>query len=217
MNDHLSKNEREALLADAHDGALSPDEAAELSMLTDVLADPAVWTEPRADLEDSVVQAVTEVPTSTATSPRRETAPLWQRAAVSAFAAAAAIALALGLVANLGGGTRPDYNASLTATQLAPGASASVAIRRNNAGFRVTLDAHGLPRLAAGEYYQAWLKNTTGTLVPIGTFSSSDGRITLWSGVSPTAFPTLTITIERPDNDQKSSGRRVLVGTVHQR
>ena len=59
------------------------------------------------------------------------------------------------------------------------------------------------------------MKNAAGTLVPIGTFSSSDGRVTLWSGVSPDDFPTMTVTIEAADNDQASSGRRVLVGEVH--
>ena len=58
------------------------------------------------------------------------------------------------------------------------------------------------------------MKNAADTLVPIGTFSSSDGRITLWCGVSPKDFPTLTVTIEATDNEQTSSGRQVLVGEV---
>jgi hypothetical protein len=51
--------------------------------------------------------------------------------------------------------------------------------------------------------------------VPIGTFSSSDGLVTLWSSVSPEQFPTITVTIEATDNQQGSSGRRVLIGDVH--
>ena len=38
----------------------------------------------------------------------------------------------------------------------------------------------------------------------------------LWAGVSPVLFPTLTITRESADNDQESSGDRVLVGTITQ-
>ena len=38
----------------------------------------------------------------------------------------------------------------------------------------------------------------------------------LWAGVSPVLFPTLTITREAADNDQESSGDRVLVGTITQ-
>jgi hypothetical protein len=108
----------------------------------------------------------------------------------------------------------PDYRTTLAATAVAPGATASVDIVRNDAGFRVTLDAKGLPPLLDGQYYQAWMKNKAGTLVPIGTFSSSDDQVTLWSGVSPVDYPTLTVTIEAADNDQSSSGRRVLVGDV---
>jgi hypothetical protein len=129
-------------------------------------------------------------------------------------AAAAAIAIALGALAVYQGGTSPDYTAHLAATPLAPGARASADITHNRAGFRITLNARRLPALQPGEYYQAWLKNTAGTLVPIGTFSSSDARITLWSGVSPKDFPTVTVTIEATNNDQASSGRRVLVGEV---
>ena len=96
-------------------------------------------------------------------------------------------------------------------------ARASVAITHNDAGFRVSLDAHGLPQLDAGEYYQAWLKNAKGISVPIGTFSSSDDRVALWSGVSPAAFPTITVTREKADNDQASSGLVVLAGNVRSR
>jgi hypothetical protein len=78
-------------------------------------------------------------------------------------------------------------------------------------------DARGLPPLKNGEFHQAWLKDAAGTLVPIGTFSSSNDRVTLWSGVSPHHFSTLTVTIESNDNDQTSSGRRILVGDVHAR
>ena len=50
-------------------------------------------------------------------------------------------------------------------------------------------------------------------LVPIGTFN--EGRdVTLWAGVSPKDFTTLTVTREQADDEQASSGDRVLVGTV---
>ena len=50
--------------------------------------------------------------------------------------------------------------------------------------------------------------------MPIGTFN--EGReVTLWAGVSPKLFPTLTITREQADGDQASSGEKVLVGTVN--
>jgi Anti-sigma-K factor rskA len=222
MNERRTNEEREALLAGDPAGALDPEEAAELALLADVLADPSVWAEPSPGLEDAVVQAVVEAAPAEARSPqqaaavaRRDAPRRWRRFALSAGGIAAAIAIVVGAVVATEGGTGPDYSAQLRATALAPGSRASADISRNNAGFRVMLDAHGLPVLATDQYYQAWLKDAAGTLVPIGTFSSSDGRVTLWSGVSPKDFPTLTVTIEATDNNQASSGRRVLVGEVH--
>ena len=47
----------------------------------------------------------------------------------------------------------------------------------------------------------------------IGTFDEGR-RVTLWAGVSPKAFATLTVTREQADGNQASSGEKVLVGTV---
>jgi hypothetical protein len=81
----------------------------------------------------------------------------------------------------------------------------------------VVLEAHRLPPLGPGRYYEAWLRDAAGTAVPIGTFSSGREYVTLWSGVSPRRLSTMTITSERTDNDQTSSGRVVLVGTLRAR
>jgi len=220
MNERLTNEEREALLAEHTNHALSADETQELAFMTGLLADPSTWAAPTDQLEDAVVQAVEAAPSPTAATPgrtrvRHEPSRRRRRLALSAIAAAAAVAISLGTLVTFQGTTSPDYTAQLSATGIAPRAQASADITRNNAGFRIMLHADGLPKLPAGEYYQAWLKNATGTLVPIGTFSSSDACVTLWSGVSPSVFPTLTVPIEKTDNDQNSSGRRVLVGQVH--
>jgi Anti-sigma-K factor rskA len=216
MTDRPTNQEREKLIADARGGVLEPQEADELSLLADVLADSSTWAEPNARLEDAVVRAVAgSEPTATAPTPTPRTASRRRRRAlVSAVAAAAVITVVVASVVLTRGGTSSDYAAQLRATPSAPGAHATADITRTDAGFRITLDTNGLPALAAGEYYQAWLRNAAGTLVPIGSFSSSDGRATLWSGVSPKDFPAITVTIEATDNDQSSSGRRVLVGEV---
>jgi hypothetical protein len=222
MTDRPTNEEREALIAGDRAGALEPDEAAELPLLADLLADPSTWAEPDAGLEDAIVRAVadaepamTTAVTPLAASERRRATSWHRRVALRAAAAAAVVAIAVAtVVAVTGGGAGPDYEGALSATGVAPGAHASVDITHTAAGFRVSLDARGLPRLQGGEYYQAWLKNAAGTLVPIGTFSSSDAHVTLWSGVSPKNFSTIAVTIESPDNDQASSGRRVLVGEV---
>jgi Anti-sigma-K factor rskA len=222
LTDRPTDEQREALIATEVVGALEPVAAAELALLAELLADESTWTEPSAALEAAVVRAVADTdpladtPATTgdaaalgAAKPRR------RRSTLSFVAAAAAVALLLGTVAEARRTASADFTAELRATGLAPGAHASADVTRNDAGFRVVLDARGLPPLRPGEYYQAWLKNRRGTLVPIGTFSSSDGRVTLWSGVEPLNFPVISVTIEAADNHQTSSGRRVLTGVLH--
>ena len=41
--------------------------------------------------------------------------------------------------------------------------------------------------------------------------------MTLWAGVPPSSFTVLTVTRERADGDQASSGEKVLVGPVRTR
>ena len=64
-----------------------------------------------------------------------------------------------------------------------------------------------------GRYYQAWLKNSAGILVPIGTFNDAV-NVTLWSGVPVTQFQTLTVTRQQANGNPASSGQRVLTGTI---
>jgi len=138
-----------------------------------------------------------------------------RRLAIGAAAAAAVAAAAVGTFALTSGGPSAGFGAALAATSLAPGAEGDATLVRRPSGWRVHLRATGLPRLAGGAFYEAWLRNDAGVLVPIGTFN--DGRdVTLWAGVPPTDFTTLTVTRERADGDQGSSGEKVLVGTVTQ-
>jgi Anti-sigma-K factor rskA len=215
------QQEREALIASARTEGLEPYEAEELSLLADLLGDPSTWAEPTSGLEDSVVQAVLDAEPlvgsageTSAMSGRRATARRRPRIVLSLVAAAAAIAIVAGAVAVIRREPRPMFKSRLTATALAPAAHASAEVYRNAAGFHVTLDASGLAKLPNGEYYQAWLKNAAGALVPIGSFSSSDGKVTLWSGVSPREFNTMSVTIEATDGNQASSGQRVLIGAI---
>jgi len=132
---------------------------------------------------------------------------------VTAAAAATVAAVAIGLTVLGSSGSEPQFRAALTATDLAPGATGAATLTRTSSGWRIELDATGLPRLDAGRFYEAWLRNPAGTLVPIGTFN--EGRnVTLWAGVAPSKFMTLTVTREMADGDQTSSGEKVLVGTV---
>ena len=105
---------------------------------------------------------------------------------------------------------------ALEPTEVLPAATGSATLTKTDSGWRIELDATGLPRLADGVFYQAWLRNEEGTLVPIGTFNEGED-VVLWAGVSPLLFPTLTVTREAADNVQDSSGDRVLVGTLTHR
>jgi hypothetical protein len=216
MSERNTREEREAMIAGEDAASLRADQAAEVPFLADLLADPSTWAEPRPELEDAVVEAVMGAPGEPA-----DVVPMLRRAGGStkrrtaaAVAVAAGIVILLGVVVVARGGPASDYESELAATELAPQAGGSVDITRNAGGFEVTLDARGLPPLPADQYYQAWLKDARGTLVAIGTFSSSDETVTLWSGVSPADFPTMTVTIEAADGEQASSGKVVLAGEV---
>jgi hypothetical protein len=130
-----------------------------------------------------------------------------------AAAAVAVAAFAVGLAVFDSGTTGEQFHAALAPTDLAPGASGEATLAKTSSGWRIELDAAGLPRLEGGRFYEAWLRNSEGVLVPIGTFNESQ-KVTLWAGVSPKDFPTLTVTREQADGDQASSGEKVLVGTA---
>jgi Anti-sigma-K factor rskA len=142
---------------------------------------------------------------------RRVRAP--RRLVLIGAPAIAALAVGIGVVVFASGTSGERFHAALAATDLQPGARGDATLVKTSSGWRIELDAAGLPRLAGGRYYEAWLRNTAGVLVPIGTFN--DGRnVTLWAGVSPKSFTTLTITREQADGDQTSSGEKVLTGRV---
>jgi len=186
------------------DSELTPSERAQIERVRGVLADPAVWMEPPPHLQEAVVAAVAEE----AGAARRRRRIRYALAGLAA-SVLVAVGVAVGLQANR---AQPvEFAASLSGTQLAPDATGNATLTKTPSGWRIRLNATGLPRRADGEFYQAWLKDEAGLLVPIGTFN--DGRdVTLWSGAGPGTFPTLTITQEVADGDQASSGRVVLIG-----
>jgi hypothetical protein len=133
----------------------------------------------------------------------------------AAATATAVLAVAIAVASGVFGSGAPanQFHAALAATRLAPGAGGDATLTKTTSGWRIEVDATGLPRLDGGRFYEAWLKNAGGVLVPLGTFN--EGRkLTLWAGVSPLDFRTLTVTRERADGKQASSGEKVLVGTV---
>jgi hypothetical protein len=221
-------DDRISYLAGDEPGALSSAERAELDELRDVLGAPATWIEAPPRLGDDVVGAIAReagTAPAPAAAPRRGLGTRLRQlgrllaghrlALAGSVLAAAAIAVVLGVTLGDGSaGPQPEQFAMIVlGTPLAPHARGSATLTKTASGWRIQLAAGGLPHLQNGAYYQAWLKNRAGILVPVGTFNDAR-RVTLWSGVPVTAFRTLTVTRQRADGNPASSGRRVLTGTI---
>jgi anti-sigma factor RsiW len=208
-----------AELAALADGSLAPERRAVLEArvagspeLADLLAEQqrAVTLLRTASAE---VEAPADLRAGIETQRRVRRAPARRHYALIGAAVAAVLAVVISL-AVFGSSSRNErFRAALGATALAPGAEGEATLTRTSSGWRIELEAKGLRRLTGGRFYEAWLRNAAGVLVPVGTFN--EGReVTLWAGVSPRDFPTLTVTREQADGDQASSGEKVLVGTV---
>ena len=209
-------------LAALADGSLAPERrealAARVAMSTE-LADELADQQRAVALTRSAVADV-EAPAGLRArveaqrrSPR--SAPTRRLALAAAGATIVVATAAVGLAVMLSGSSSSgeQFAAALGPTGAVPGASGEATLKETPSGWRVTLHAAGLPHLAHGRFYEAWLRNPGGVLVPIGTFN--DGRnVTLWSGVEPKDSWTLTVTRERADGNQASSGDKVLAGSV---
>jgi hypothetical protein len=209
-----------AELAALADGSLSPERRAGLEArvaaspeLADRLAEQqrAVALAAGAAVE---VAAPAGLRARVAAQERARRVPRTRGLVLLAGAATAAAMLAVAIGLGVGTGTSSErFQVALGGTELAPAATGAATLTKTSSGWRIELDARGLPRLDQGRFYEAWLKDADGVLVPIGTFN--EGRdVTLWAGVSPKEFTTLTVTRERADGDQASSGEKVLAGTV---
>jgi len=184
---------------------LTPEELAELERVDALLADPSLWTEPPAELQEKVVAAIADESARVRRS--RVT-----RYAVAAVAASVVLALGTTVTVRLVRDDQVRFTAAVDATGLAPAAHGDVTLTRTQSGWRITLRVDELPRRDGEQYYEAWLRNAAGERVSIGTFNEGD-YVTLWSGVSPAEFDTLTVTREVLDDDPGPSGEVVL--TAH--
>jgi hypothetical protein len=206
-----------AEIAALADGAVAPERRASLEAqvaASPVLADRLAEQERAVSLLRGAGEAV-EAPAGlrarldTQRTARTGRAP--RRLVLAGLAAGAVVAVAIGVAVVGSGSHGTRYQAALAPTPLAPGARGEASLTRTSSGWRIRLHATGLPHLAGSRFYEAWLRSSTGVLVPIGTFN--DGRdVTLWAGVSPASFPVLTVTREQADGNQASSGAKVLVG-----
>ena len=208
-----------AELAALADGSLAPERRAALEArvaASPELADRLAEQERAVALARSAAAEV-EAPAALRTRiearrrSRRVRAP--RRFVLATSAVTAVLAVAIGVAVLDEDNSAPRFHTALAPTYLVPAASGEATMTKTSSGWRIDLRATGLPRREGRDFYEAWLRNAAGVLVPIGTFN--DGRdVTLWAGVSPKSFTTLTVTREQADGDQASSGQKVLVGTV---
>lgn len=214
-----ARGQETAELAALADGSLGPERRAALearvaasSELADRLAEQrravALARSAAAEIE---APAALRARIEAQRRPRR--VPVSRRLVLSGAAVAAVLAVAVGVAVVRSNPSEQHFEAALAPTGLVPTARGDATLTKTSSGWRIELDATGLPRLQDGRFYEAWLRNAAGVLVPTGTFN--DGRdVTLWAGVSPKDFTTMTVTREQADGDQGSSGEKVLVGTV---
>jgi Anti-sigma-K factor rskA len=202
--------------------SLPADQRRDLDELRAMLEDPAVWEEPGEGLEASIVQAIGEE----ARHRRPQPATAWWRAirppgwlhpprAVAAVVAAAAVVALIVVLSLPGAGPAPERFAMVVSgTAVAPEAHGNATLTKQKSGWIISLSATGLPRLSGSRYYyQAWVRNRAGILVPVGTFNDAR-QVTLWSGVPITQYRTLTVTIQPANGNPASSHRQVLIGTI---
>jgi hypothetical protein len=239
-----SDNDRISYLSGESVASLSREERAELDELRMLLETPAAWEEPDPALEDQVLAAVAEEvqrvnaaeaarsttqgvgatagAAAAPASPPKTRSSIWSRwrmrrpALAFGGLATAAAAIAVVLVLALGGNSAKPLQFAMvvSGTPLAPGAHGNATLTKTESGWRIELSATGLPHLANGRYYQAWLKNPAGILVPVGTFNDAK-QVTLWSGAPVTQFRLFSVTEQLANGNPVSSGRRVLVGIAH--
>lgn len=232
-----SNDDRIAYLAGEDVPSLPADELAALDALRAELGASAVWDEPSTQLEDQVVMAVSLAAAAergperarpeSPTEPPSESPSRWSRlrarlpmrrpmfALTLSLPLAAAAAVAIVLVTSSGTTPTPALQFAMVVqgTPLAPAAHGSATLTKTTSGWRIELSATGLPRREGIDYYEAWLKNADGILVPVGTFNDAR-KVTLWSGVPVTKFRSLTVTQQVANGNPKSSGRKVLMGTI---
>jgi hypothetical protein len=127
------------------DSDLTPAERAEIERVHGVLADPAVWQEPPAHLQEAVVAAIA----SEAGAGRR------RRRLFAVAGVAAAVLLAIGVAVSVYVNREQplEYAASLTGTELAPDAAGDVTLTKTPSGWDIRLHATGLPRRQDGDFY----------------------------------------------------------------
>ena len=206
-------------LAALADGTLAPERRAALearvaasSELTELLAEQQrAVTLMRSAAEDVEAPAALRARIEAQRRGRRAEVP--RRLLVIGASATAVLAVAIGLSV-FGSGSSPEqFRAALAPTALLPDARGDATLTKTIVGLEDRARRHRAPptrerALLPGMAAQHRRRTRSDRDVQRGP------KVTLWAGVPPTDFTTLSVTRERADGDQSSSGEKVLVGTV---
>lgn len=187
-----------------------------------LLAAPEMWDEPPHGLDDRILAQIESeaAPLAPLVSPEPEPTGgrHWPSMMLGAAAAVLVVFVALIGFSVLDGSEGNEVLAvDLTPTGVVPDVSGSVEMEETGSGVRIDLRAVGLPRRIDGAYYEAWLRTSTGELIPVGTFH--DGvDVVLWGGVAMAEVEAFSITQERvesrDESGRESSGAVVLKADI---
>ena len=193
----------------------------ELATVGYLLVDDALWTEPPADMEDRVVAEITRARLAQLDEVGRRPQPrrrrVWWTAGAGLATAVAAVLALFVFVPDLGQRFAPGdgRRLELAGTELATAATAIAMVESTPTGEAITLTVDDLGPAPEGYFYQAWVRGERG-LVSIGTFHmrGGDDPVELWSGVDLADYPTMSVTLEPEDGDERSSGEVLLRGEI---
>ena len=187
-----------------------------------LLAEPAIWEQPPADLADRVIDAIRAdagfEPADPDVAPSGPQAVDRQRGWVRPAllgALAALIVLFVGVVGLsvlTGSPERDTFSVDLISTGEIADVSGDIDVTTLDFGLRIDLRASGLSRRVDGAFYQAWVGTVDGDLIPVGSFIAGDG-ITLSAGVDVDRADSFLITLEQaaPGNDVEQTSSDVVV------
>lgn len=181
-----------------------------------LLADPELWMEPSAGLEDRIVLAIESeaAPLDAGSTPARR-AGAWRGAFLGAVAVLILLLGAVVMFSAIDGGPDEEMalDADLVPTGLVNDVSGTVEVSDTESGVRLSLDVEGLPRRADGSYYEGWVRTDTDDLVSVGTFREG-ASVVLWAGMPLAEIVAFSITQEGvaalDDSGAESSGEVVL-------
>ena len=184
---------------------------AEFEAVAQALKHPAPAVEPAADLQARTIAAVQHAAMA-AKRPEKSPAKAshwwhlhWTSRFLPALTAVAAAAVTAGAflgvqIFQAAAPAAASYNLAARPGQIG---SATAVARDVHGGYEIQLTVKDLPKLAQGQFYECWYKGPATSagqqqLVSGGTFSSSNGTVTMLTAASPGEFRVMEITVEQP-------------------